>query len=124
MGGESGGVAVATAALQKVLRLSDAIFQPYVMAHNRSEIEARMPRLARTLELTGERFEDVLNWTPALRDRLHLPHMLEGILDESLIERLVSMAAADPSLTTNPKPCSADDLERVYRKALRGDLDP
>ena len=83
-----------------------------------------MPRLAQTLGLTGESFEAVLEWTLALRARLELPHTLDGILDESMIPRLVPMAAADPSLATNPKPCSPEDLERVFRKALRGDLTP
>jgi alcohol dehydrogenase class IV len=103
---------------------ANAIFQPYVMVHNRAVIEDRMPRLARTLELDGERFEDVLDWTLELRARLDLPHTLEGILDESLIERLVPMAAADPSLATNPKPVSLEELDLVFRKALRGDLAP
>jgi hypothetical protein len=103
---------------------ANAIFQPYVMVHNRAYIEDKMPRLARSLELAGEDFEDVLKWTLDLRARLGLPHTLEGVLDESLIARLVPMAAADPSLATNPKPCSEADLERVFQKALRGDLGP
>ena len=94
------------------------------MVHNREVIEARMPRLARMLGLPGERFEDVLQWTLGLRSRLELPHTLEGILDETLIPKLVPMAATDPCLATNPKPCSAEELERVFRKALRGDLSP
>jgi alcohol dehydrogenase class IV len=103
---------------------ANAIFQPYVMVHNRPVIEARMPRLAQTLELPGDRFEDVLDWTIQLRSRLGLPHTLEGIVDESMIGRLVPMAAKDPSLATNPKPCSEADIERVLRKSLRGDLEP
>jgi alcohol dehydrogenase class IV len=94
------------------------------MIHNREVIEARMPRLARMLGLPGERFEDVLQWTLELRARLELPHTLQGILDEALIPKLVPMAAADPSLATNPKPCSEAELERVFRKALAGDLSP
>ena len=103
---------------------ANAIFQPYVMVHNRPAIEDRMPRLARMLDLPGDRFEDVLDWTLRLRSRLELPHTLEGIVDESMIPELVPMAAADPSLATNPKPCAPDDLERVLRKSLAGDLEP
>ena len=101
---------------------ANAIFQPYVMIHNREVIEQRMPRLAQCLGLPGERFEDVLQWVLDLRERLKLPHTLAGILNASMIPRLVSMAALDPSLSTNPKPCSAEDLERVLTKALNGDL--
>ncbi len=103
---------------------ANAIFQPYVMVHNRPAIEARMPRLARALDLPGDRFEDVLDWILRLRSRLELPHSLEGIVDEAMISKLVPMAAADPSLATNPKSCSAEDLERVLRKSLAGDLEP
>lgn len=103
---------------------ANAIFQPYVMVHNREVIESRMPRLAQALGLPGHRFEDVLEWTLALRSRLELPHTLEGVVDESMISRLVPMAAADPSLATNPKPCTHAEIERVLRKSISGDLEP
>ncbi|MBW2427039.1 MAG: iron-containing alcohol dehydrogenase [Deltaproteobacteria bacterium] len=103
---------------------ANAIFQPYVMVHNRSVIEARMPRLARFVGLSGERFEDVLDWVLDLRRDLGLPHRLEGVDDDDRIATIVSMAAADPSLATNPKPCSTEELERVLRKSIAGDLTP
>jgi alcohol dehydrogenase class IV len=103
---------------------ANALFQPYVMVHNRSAIEDRMVRIARTLELPGDGFDAVLDWTVALRDRLGLPATLEGILEPEAIARIVPMALADPSLATNPRPCGADDIERVLRKSLAGDLSP
>jgi len=101
---------------------ANAIFQPYVMLHNRAAIEGRMLRLARHLGLPGEGFEAVLAWTLELRERLGLPHTLEGTIDEALAARLAPMAAADPSLATNPKPCTVAELEDVLLKSLRGDL--
>jgi len=101
---------------------ANSIFQPYVMIHNRIAIEERMPRLARVLELTGEGFDAVLEWTLELRKRLELPHTLAGIVSEEMIPRLVPMAAADPSLATNPKPCTLEEIERVLRKSIAGDL--
>ena len=103
---------------------ANAIFHPYVMIHNRAAIEKRMPRLARVLGLTGEGFDAVFDWTLELRARLQLPPTLEGVVSEEMIQRLVLMAAADPSLATNPKPCSHDELERVLRKTIAGDLTP
>jgi hypothetical protein len=103
---------------------ANAIFQPYVMVHNRAVIEDRMPRLARHLQLSGDRFEDVLDWTLELRKRLELPHTLEGVVKEEMIAGLVPMALADPSLGTNPKACDAGEIERVLRKAMGGDLTP
>ena len=122
---------------------ANALFQPYVMIHNRAVIEHKMPRLAAALGLAepaGEKaaFEAVLDWTLALRTELDLPHTLGEALQASepaegggavpdpaaLIDTLVPMAAADPSLATNPKACSAEDLARVFRKAVDGDLTP
>ena len=103
---------------------ANSIFQPYVMVHNRSVIEQRMPRLARTLGLPEEGFDGVLEWTLELRRRLDLPHTLDGIVREDLVGQLVGMAAEDPSLATNPKPCSHAEIERVLRKSISGDLTP
>jgi alcohol dehydrogenase class IV len=83
-----------------------------------------MSRLARTLGLREEGFDGLLEWTLELRRRLGLPHTLDGIVREDMIGRLVEMAAEDPSLATNPKPCSHAEIERVMRKALSGDLTP
>jgi len=103
---------------------ANAIFQPYVMVHNRPAIESRIARIAQALDLPGDRFEDVLDWTLALRSDLGLPHTLEGVVDESMIPRLVPMVLADPSLATNPKPCTAEEIERVLRKSIHGGLEP
>lgn len=103
---------------------ANAIFHPYVMVHNREAIEDRMPRMAQALELPEQRFEDVLEWTLDLRSELGLPHTLEGVVDEEMIPKLVPMAAADPSLATNPKPCTHEEIERVLRKSIVGDLEP
>ncbi len=105
---------------------ANAIFQPYVMVHNRSVIEDRMPRLASTLDLASRTsavaFDAVLEWTVSLRARLGLPADLRGLLDEGQIDTIVPMAAADPSLATNPKPCSSAELADVLRRTIAGEL--
>ena len=107
---------------------ANAIFQPYAMVHNRAVIESRMPRLAATLGLDATSdvaaFDAVLAWTVALVAQLGLPADLAGVVDEDQIGTLAAMAAADPSLATNPKPCTRAELERVLRKAIAGDLSP
>ena len=80
--------------------------------------------MARVLGLEDESFDGVLEWTLALRRRLELPHTLEGVVAPAQIPELVRMASVDPSLETNPKPCSPDEIERVLRKSLAGDLTP
>ncbi len=107
---------------------ANAIFQPYVMVHNRAVIEARMPRVAATLGLTADlpaaAFDAVLAWTVELVARLGLPADLAGVVNEDQVATIVPMAAADPSLATNPKPCTHAEIERVLRKAMVGDLSP
>ena len=103
---------------------ANAIFQPYVMVHNRPVIETRMQRLARTLELESSAtgFEAVLDWFLALRRRVGLPESLAGVVAPELVPALVPMVLADPSLETNPKPCSAAEIEHVLRRSIAGDL--
>lgn len=103
---------------------ANAIFQPYVMVHNRAVIEDRMARLAETLGLATGRsaFEAVLDWFVALRGRVGLPGSLAGIVSPEQIPALVPMVLADPSLETNPKPCTPAEIEHVLRRAIAGDL--
>ena len=49
---------------------------------------------------------------------------LAGLLAPEQIPALVPMVLADPSLETNPKACSAAEIERVLRKSIAGDLIP
>lgn len=106
----------------------NAIFQPYVMIHNRAAIEGRMPRVASALGLPGAggsdgaAFEAVLEWTLALRRRLALPEDLAGRIDEARVPEIVRLAARDPSLATNPKPCSETEIEDVLRRTIVGEL--
>jgi alcohol dehydrogenase class IV len=112
---------------------ANAIFQSYVMVHNRPVIEGRMRRLARHLDLpgadarkgggesAGTGFDAVFDWFVALRRRVGLPESLAGIVAPGQVAGLVPMVQADPSLETNPKPCSAAEIERVLRKAIAGD---
>jgi len=103
---------------------ANAIFQPYVMVHNRPVIEARMQRLARALELAprASGFEAVLEWFLALRRRVGLPESLAGLVAPEQVAGLVPMVQADPSLETNPKPCTAAEIEHVLRRSIAGDL--
>ena len=107
---------------------ANAIFQPYVMVHNRPVIEDRMPRVAEAIGLRASgstsrsAFDSVLEWTVDLCARLGLPATLEGVVSEEQIPSLVRMASQDPSLGTNPKPCSEAEIEEVLRKTIAGDL--
>lgn len=109
---------------------ANAIFLPYVMMFNRTEIAAKMDRLARLLDLprtsTGELsgFDATLKWMLDLRADLGLPNTLTGSpgVTPELLRSLVPLAAADPSMGGNPRPADNAQLEQVFLAALRGDL--
>lgn len=103
---------------------ANAIFLPYVMVHNRAVIEDKMVLVARYLGLKKPGFDGVLEWMLELRKELGMPHKLEGLpgMKPELGTELVALAEADPSLGSNPKPCSREELISVFDKTYRGDL--
>lgn len=105
---------------------ANAIFLPYVMVFNRRAIAKKMDHLARWLEIpvASNGFDAVLGWMIELRKALDLPHTLEGVegFSESMAERLAPLALEDPSIAGNPLPASIEDCERLFIKALEGDL--
>lgn len=102
--------------------LANAILLPYVMVHNRPVIEAAMDKLARHLELPTPGFAGVYAFVLGLREALKIPHTLgEAGVDGLTVElapQLAEMATRDASLATNPKPCTAAEIEGVIRAAF------
>jgi alcohol dehydrogenase class IV len=96
------------------------------MMFNRTAIAKKMDMLARWLEIpvASNGFDAVLGWMIELRKALELPHTLEGVegFSETLAARLAPLAVEDPSMGGNPIPASVEDCERVFIKALEGDL--
>lgn len=105
---------------------ANAIFLPYVMVENRAQIEEKMQHLARYLDLPKPGFEGVLGWMTSLIAELGLPSKLDGVagVTRSMGKELAPMAEKDPSLGSNPKPCSLAELQRVFEKTFDGDLSP
>ena len=106
--------------------LANAIFLPYVMEFNRDVIEERMGWLARAIDLPRPGFDGVMAWMLQLRTSLGLPHTLDGAakgFDAAMAKQLAPLAARDPSQGTNPKPATEAELEGVFLKAWRGELD-
>ncbi len=103
--------------------LTNAVLLPYVMQHNRAAIAERMKLLARVLDLSGNGYDAVFDWVLAWRYELGIPNTLAEIKvpvdDAAMIGR---MAEADPSAGGNPCPVDAAALEKVFRKAVAGDL--
>jgi len=103
--------------------LTNAVILPYVMVHNREAIADRMQVVARLLDLPKPGFDGVLDWVLKFRERLGIPHTLAEIgVTLANPEVIGREAAVDPSAGGNPIPVDAPTLERIFRSAVRGDL--
>lgn len=104
--------------------LTNAVFLPYVLAFNRTVIDAKMTRLAAYLELPNPSFDSLLNWVLELRKEVGIPHTLHELgVSEDAIDEMAAMAEVDPPAEGNPVPVKAPELKRIYENALAGSLD-
>ncbi|MHA1569645.1 MAG: iron-containing alcohol dehydrogenase [Alphaproteobacteria bacterium] len=103
--------------------LTNAVVMPYVLAFNRPAIEERMERLARYLGLRRPGFDAVMEWVLRLRESIGIPHTLAQIgVEQSTINELATMAAADPCAGENPVPAGANEMRSMYADAFAGRL--
>ncbi len=103
--------------------LLNAILMPYVLKANRRAIEVRVERLGRYLDLPESGFDGFLDWVLALREQLGIPPNLAAIdIDASDADTVGSMAAEDPSASSNPIAFSAEEYARLFRNAVHGAL--
>jgi alcohol dehydrogenase class IV len=103
--------------------LTNAVLMPYVLAFNRPAVEARLVRLAGYIGLADSSFDGFLAWIVELRERLAIPHRLDGIgVPAEQLERIAVMAEADPSASGNPLPFDAAAARAVLDAAMAGRL--
>ena len=102
--------------------LTNAVFIPYVLVHNRDAIEPKIERLAAYLGLPG-RFDAFLEWVLAMRSELAVPHTLAGLnIGPERFDQMSAMAPEDPTAGGNPVPITRDGARRLYENALAGHL--
>jgi len=103
--------------------LTNAVLLPYVVVHNRPAIAARLPVIARALNLSGEPYAAVFGWVLEFRKRLGIPHTLAEIgVPLTNPEVIGHEASLDPSAGGNPHPTDAAAYARIFRSAVKGDL--
>ena len=103
--------------------LSNAIFMPYVLSFNKSEIEHKILEICDYLNL-NKSFDSFLEWILDLRKELNIPHKLSDVMDCNNInlDELSLMAFEDPSTGGNPKKINQKDLKEMYEKSISGNL--
>ena len=104
--------------------LSNAIFMPYVLTFNKSEIEKKIIKLSEHLELKEKSFNSFLNWILDLRKELKIPHKLSDVVNikSDELDKLSLMALEDPSTSGNPIKLTVKDMKLMYRYSLEGKL--
>lgn len=109
--------------------LTNAVFMPYVLAHNRPMIEEKISRLSAYLGLSepgtdnADGFRAFLDWTLELRRRFDIPHTLADLgVEAGDLDRLAEMAAADPTAGANPVPLDVTKLRQLFEDAFGGTL--
>ncbi|TXH77215.1 MAG: iron-containing alcohol dehydrogenase [Lysobacteraceae bacterium] len=103
--------------------MTNAVFMPYVLAFNRSEIAQRIARLSAYIGLQRADFAGFLDWILELRATLGVPHTLPELgVDPSRAAEIAPMAAADPSAGGNPLPFDARAAAQVFEAACEGRL--
>jgi alcohol dehydrogenase class IV len=103
--------------------LTNAVVMPYVLAHNRAAIEAKLARLAAWLGLPDPSFQAVMDWVLALRTELSIPHTLSELgVDTARLDELSRMAAEDPTAPGNPIPAGAAEMKQMFTAAIEGRL--
>jgi alcohol dehydrogenase class IV len=105
--------------------LTNAVILPYVMMFNRRAIGAKTDVIARVLDLPARGFDGFLAWVMQMRRELGIPHTLAGIgVSADKADIIGREAAIDPSAGGNPIPVEAAHLERIFRAAVEGRLEP
>jgi alcohol dehydrogenase len=103
--------------------LTNAVFIPYVLMFNQPAIKDRMADLARYLELRQPSFQAVIDWTLALREQFEIPHTAATLnIEADRLDDLASMAATDPTASSNPVPVKAAAMRCMYEAAMAGTL--
>ena len=99
----------------------NAILLPHALRFNRSAAEPRMAELAGHLGMGrgGDAAGHLITLTELVLARLPLPRTLGGVdgLDRRRIPEYARLAMLDHCRLTNPRPCTAPDLEDLLDRA-------
>ncbi len=102
--------------------LTNAVFMPYMLAHNRPAIEDKIERLTHWLGIKGN-FSGFMDWVLKSREELGIPHTIKEIgAGNNQFQRLAEMAVVDPTASGNPVKLEIADCVKMYEQAYDGNL--
>ncbi|MBX3262651.1 MAG: iron-containing alcohol dehydrogenase [Labilithrix sp.] len=96
--------------------LANALCLPAVVDFNNAAVPDRVERVRRVLDLTATSLSNALR---ALRERIGLPGGLaaEGVTKAD-VPKLADKALEDACHRSNPRPCTRDDMVKLYELSL------
>ena len=103
--------------------LLNALFMPYSLLHNKSEIEYKCAQLVKYLDLPTPGFNGFYEFVMSLILSMKLPLSLKALdIDESWADEVALKAYNDPSTPSNPKPLTIESIKGVFLQAVKGNL--
>lgn len=96
--------------------LANALCLPAVVAWNAEKVPERVERVAKVFGVSGKELPNAIR---LLRTMLGLPDGLraEGVT-EADVDKLADLAFEDACHRCNPRPCTRDDLKKLYQQSL------
>jgi alcohol dehydrogenase class IV len=96
--------------------LANALCLPAVVDFNNAAVPERVERVRRTIDLTATSLSNALR---TLREKVKLPNGLaaEGVTKAD-IPKLADKAMEDACHRSNPRPCTRDDMVKLYEQSL------
>ena len=106
--------------------MTNAVFMPYVLAFNRSEIEERIERAAAYIGIEGG-FDGFAKAVLDLRKTLNVPHTLPQFIkdfapDDARKNLIADMAIVDPTAGGNPVELTKQGALKLLDDAISGNL--
>lgn len=103
--------------------LANALCLPAVLDFNRGAVQQRVAQVARALGVQGDEEErlasDCSGAIRALRHAVGLPEGLKAVgITAAHVERLAKLAFEDVCHTSNPRPCTEQDMAQLYRVSM------
>ena len=103
--------------------LLNAVLMPYVLIANKSEVEGKLTRLARYLDLPDASYQGFVQWVLTLRQELAIPNTLKDLnIPSDDLNNIAQMSIQDPSAGGNPIPFSLAEYQSLIGRAYAGDL--
>lgn len=105
--------------------LANAIILSHVMAFNKAAAAERLGEIAKAMGCpvngasSDKLADNAISAVQLLTERIDIPRTLSEVgVTESQIPEMVKQAVCDPNHLTNPRSCSFEDFDRLYRQAL------